>query len=535
MAIKRPYCNYAGKMKELQTGDTLYGSGSAPDWGDIGGDINNQSDLQTSLAAKAATVHLHTANQITDFDSAVTNNAAVVLNTAKVSYPGVGSVDHNSLLNYAADRHFLQTEIEYANILNTPVIPTVPIDSVFGRTGAVTAQANDYTWEEIDKTASNIADLTTRSHTSLTDKGTNTHDQIDTAVSNSVSHIANISNPHSVTAGQVGAEVVLGNPASDGYILSSSTGGVRSWIEPPAEHDPVTVTDTTSVNLTLTGQDIQATVIPGAVDHNQLLNYSDSRHFLQGDISITESQISNLQSYALDSHNHSGVYEPILGNPGTDGYVLSSTAAGVRSWVAQSGGTSNVEDGTAAGQVLFWDGSTEYKHSEVSEIIWNDTSKSLGIGATDPKAITHLKSNVAAPATIQLQRNFGTSTNAVIGSIFSQLQDNKPYPAGFAAIEFLSGGAAYYKGQICFKVNISDGTNPATPPTEIIRIDDNGYFILYYPGSTTIKTKINTDSTGKLNITPSGNGVVINSLPTSDPSNAGELWNDSGTLKVSAG
>ena len=31
-------------------------------------------------------------------------------------------------------------------------------------------------------------------------------------------------------------------------------------------------------------------------------------------------------------------YEPALGNPASDGYVLSSTAAGVRSWVVQSGG-----------------------------------------------------------------------------------------------------------------------------------------------------------------------------------------------------
>jgi len=27
----------------------------------------------------------------------------------------------------------------------------------------------------------------------------------------------------------------------------------------------------------------------------------------------------------------------------------------------------------------------------------------------------------------------------------------------------------------------------------------------------------------------------LSNLPTSDPSNAGQLWNDSGTLKVSAG
>ena len=33
----------------------------------------------------------------------------------------------------------------------------------------------------------------------------------------------------------------------------------------------------------------------------------------------------------------SGSYEPTLGNPSVDGYVLSSTISGVRSWVA--GGT----------------------------------------------------------------------------------------------------------------------------------------------------------------------------------------------------
>ena len=29
--------------------------------------------------------------------------------------------------------------------------------------------------------------------------------------------------------------------------------------------------------------------------------------------------------------------------------------------------------------------------------------------------------------------------------------------------------------------------------------------------------------------------VMASDLPTSDPSNAGQLWNDSGTVKISAG
>ena len=62
-------------------------------------------------------------------------------------------------------------------------------------------------WSKISKAGSNLTDMETRSHTSLSDIGTNSHAQIDTALSTSASHQSNTSNPHSVTAAQVG----LGN------------------------------------------------------------------------------------------------------------------------------------------------------------------------------------------------------------------------------------------------------------------------------------------------------------------------------------
>jgi hypothetical protein len=43
-------------------------------------------------------------------------------------------------------------------------------------------------------------------------------------------HTGSTSNPHSVTAAQAGAEPALGNPASNGYVLSSTTAGTRSWV-----------------------------------------------------------------------------------------------------------------------------------------------------------------------------------------------------------------------------------------------------------------------------------------------------------------
>lgn len=70
------------------------------------------------------------------------------------------------------------------------------VDSVFGRTGAVVAQANDYTWAQVDKTVSDLADITTRNHGDLAGAGTHTHAQID-------AHIDSTANPHSVDATQV--------------------------------------------------------------------------------------------------------------------------------------------------------------------------------------------------------------------------------------------------------------------------------------------------------------------------------------------
>lgn len=40
---------------------------------------------------------------------------------------------------------------------------------------------------------------------------------------------------------------------------------------------------------------------------------------------------------AATGHTHTGTYEPALGNPGTNGYVLSSTTGGTRSWVSGGG------------------------------------------------------------------------------------------------------------------------------------------------------------------------------------------------------
>lgn len=67
-----------------------------------------------------------------------------------------------------------------------------------------------------------------------------------------------------------------------GGVTSAVTDNSAAWDAAAGlAHAAVTVADSTSVDLTLTGQQVSADVIAGGVDHNSLLNYSADRHFLQ--------------------------------------------------------------------------------------------------------------------------------------------------------------------------------------------------------------------------------------------------------------
>lgn len=133
-------------------------------WGTIKGTITDQTDLQDALNLKS-------------------------------DKSNVLELDNTDSFTPDADYEPATKKYVDDNIISRAV------DSVFGRVGEVVAQANDYTWAQIDKTTSDLADLATKSHTSLTEIGTNTHAQLDT-------HIANVTtNPHSVDQSDVG----LGN------------------------------------------------------------------------------------------------------------------------------------------------------------------------------------------------------------------------------------------------------------------------------------------------------------------------------------
>jgi hypothetical protein len=66
-----------------------------------------------------------------------------------------------------------------------------------------------------------------------------------------------------------------------------------------------------------------------------------------------------------------------------------------------------------------------------------------------------------------------------------------------------------------------------TVATDAVVIDENGVL-----GDV---DAINLDAGSGTLIVGSGGSIVATGLPTADPSSAGQLWNDAGTLKISAG
>jgi hypothetical protein len=87
-------------------------------------------------------------------------------------------------------------------------------------------------------------------------------------------------------------------------------------------------------------------------------------------------------------------------------------------------------------------------------------------------------------------------------------------------------------------IDISGNTISSTFTNTDINISPNGTGDVVI-GSDLVVNTIKSDDSAQVTIedglTVNGAVIMLSNLPTSNPNNAGQLWNDSGTLKVSAG
>ncbi len=239
-------------------------------WGSITGTLSNQTDLQTELDGKAASSHTHTASDITDFDTEVSNNTDVAANTAKISYTDaakVAGIEANADVTDA-------TNVQAAGALMDSEVTNLADVKAFDPT--------DYAGASHSHTASDITDF-------------------DTEVSNNASVTANTAKvsytdaakvagiESGATADQTGAEIKLAYEAeADTNAFTDADHSKLDGIEASAD-----VTDT--ANVTSAGALMDSEVINLA----QVKAFDSSDYATAAQGATADSALQNINSENL--------------------------------------------------------------------------------------------------------------------------------------------------------------------------------------------------------------------------------------------
>lgn len=130
---------------------------------------------------------------------------------------------------------------------------------------------------------------------------------------------------------------------------------------------------------------------------------------------------------------------------------------------------------------------------------------------------------------IQFKGNDSSGSTIRYGSINAKIKDVRNGEDD-SALEFVARKGGQHKP---FVIMQSDGVFLFNDMPLVLKSADGKTTRI--KGASTTKRNINfPDSNGEVMVNNSGK-VMATDLPTSDPNNQGQLWNDNGTVKISAG
>ena len=131
--------------------------------------------------------------------------------------------------------------------------------------------------------------------------------------------------------------------------------------------------------------------------------------------------------------------------------------------------------------------------------------------------------------TIEFKGNNDSGATIRYGSIYSQIKD-ATHGEDDSALWFVARKEGQHKP---FVIMSYDGIFFFNDLPLVLKSADGKTTRI--KGASTTKRNINfPDSNGEVMVNDSGK-VMATDLPTSDPNNEGQLWNDNGTVKISAG
>jgi hypothetical protein len=214
------------------------------------------------------------------------------------------------------------------------------------------------------------------------------------------------------TAANIGAEPALGNPSVSGYVLSSTAAGYRSWVPQSGG-----------------GGSYPGAGIASSTGTSWSASYGI---FGSGSVLLGSAPVGSA------AYKATSFFEPALGNPPTNGDVLSSTTAGARSWAAAVSAVT----GTAP-------------------VVATPSGSTVNVSMQDSTVTPGTYLNVAFTVSA---KGLITAAGPPFSASFGCTQCGT-YEIGYSGITAASGAISYANPSVPTSASVSDGTNTDTLST----------------------------------------------------------------------